>query len=373
MAIKSTDSATRKAVVDYYDGSWFDYRVIWLDRGNLAKHFGYWEPDTRNHSQSLTNMNRQVAARVNPKPGERVLDAGCGIGGSSMWLARTFGVNTVGISLSANELERARRYAKAKGLEDQCTFQQEDFIATSFPDESFDIVWAQESVCHTIHKDAFCAEAYRLLKPGGRMVMEDWFRPRRPYDAKDEKLFSDWLRGWAIEDLATREEITGYAADAGFENVVLEDITPYMLRSARHLYMVTAALYPGAVLLRALKLRTKVLHENMISARLQWRAHVRNLWFAGILSAQKPVDASTSKPTTKAKSGKAKPKSGGSSKAPKDQGNDVAGANAPAAGHANGAESSNGGKGVPAEGASADQESHEPGEQNETKGDDSKS
>lgn len=284
----TTDSATKKAVVDYYDGSWFDYRVIWLDRGNLAKHFGYWEPDTRNHSQSLVNMNRQVAKRVNPKPGERVLDAGCGIGGSSMWLARTFGVNTVGISLSSRELEKARRYAKAKGLDDQCTFQQEDFIATSFPDESFDIVWAQESVCHTIHKDAFLKEAYRLLKPGGRMVMEDWFRPHRPFHPKDEKLFSDWLRGWAIEDLATREEITSYARKAGFENVLLEDITPYMLRSARHLYTVTAALYPGAVLLRALRLRTKILHENMLSARLQWRAHVRNLWFAGILSGQKP-------------------------------------------------------------------------------------
>lgn len=293
MAQKTTDSATKKAVVDYYDGSWFDYRVIWLDRGNLAKHFGYWEPDTRNHSQSLTNMNRQVAARVNPKPGERVLDAGCGIGGSSMWLARTFGVNTVGINLSTNELERARRYAKARGLEDQCTFQQEDFLATSFPDTSFDIVWAQESVCHTIHKDAFMAEMYRVLKPGGRLVIEDWFRPHRPFDPKDEKLFSDWLRGWAIEDIPTREEITGYARDAGFEDVLLEDITPYMLRSARHLYTVTAALYPGAHLLRALRLRTRVLHANLVSARLQWRAHVRNLWFAGIFSAHKPLGTSS--------------------------------------------------------------------------------
>lgn len=288
-----TDDATKKAVVDYYDGSWFDYRVIWLDRGNLAKHFGYWEPGVKTHSQSLTNMNRQVALRADPKPGERVLDAGCGIGGSSMWLAKNYGVTTVGISLSTNELEKARRYSTARGLQGQCSFEQQDFLATTFPDESFDIVWAQESTCHTLETAAFAKEMFRVLKPGGRMVIEDWFRPARPYHPDDEKLFKDWLGGWAIEDIPTREEIVGKCHDAGFIDVRLDDITPYMLRSARRLYGTTIALYPGAVLLRALKIRTEVLHANMVSARLQWRAHKRNLWFAGILVAHKPEKASS--------------------------------------------------------------------------------
>jgi len=288
-----TDDATKKAVVDYYDGSWFDYRVIWLDRGNLAKHFGYWEPGIKTHSQSLLNMNKQVAARVDPKPGERVLDAGCGIGGSSMWLAKNYGVTTVGISLSVRELEKARRYSTARGLQGQCSFEQQDFLATTFPDESFDIVWAQESSCHTLEKKAFTTEMFRVLKPGGRLVIEDWFRPARPYHPEDEKLFKDWLRGWAIEDIPTREEIVGDCHAAGFVDVRLDDITPYMLRSARRLYATTIALYPGAVLLRALRIRTEVLHANMVSARLQWRAHNRNLWFAGILVAHKPEQASS--------------------------------------------------------------------------------
>lgn len=289
MSKTQTDAATRRAVVEYYDGSWLDYRLVWLDRGNLAKHFGYWDPGTKTHSQSLTNMNRQVALRVNPKPGERVLDAGCGIGGSSIWLARNHGVSTVGISLSEAELRKARRYAAAGGLEGQCTFEVRDYIDTGFPDRSFDIVWAQESVCHTLHKDAFVAEAFRLLKPGGRLVMEDWFRTARPYHPADEKLFSDWLRGWAIEDLATGDEIQEYCKAAGFTGVKLDDITNHMLKSAKRLYMVTAALYPGAFMLRWLRLRTRVLHENLISARLQWRAHVRGLWFAGILVGHKPA------------------------------------------------------------------------------------
>ena len=284
----STDSSTEKAVAQYYDGSWFDYRVVWLDRGNLAKHFGYWDENTRSHSESLLNMNRQVAARVEPKPGERVLDAGCGIGGSSIWLAKNFGTTGVGISLAPKELERARRYAKERAVDHLISFEKRDFLNTGFPPESFDIVWAQESTCHTLQKDAFMGEAFRVLRPGGRLVIEDWFRPRRPYHAADEKLFSQWLRGWAIEDLPTREEIVGSAAAAGFTDVRLDDITSHMLRSARRLYTVTAVLYPGAVFLRAMRLRTAVLHANIRSARLQWRAHHRGLGFAGILSPKKP-------------------------------------------------------------------------------------
>jgi tocopherol O-methyltransferase len=77
-------------------------------------------------------------------------------------------------------------------------------------------------------------------------------------------------------------------------DVRLDDITPYMLRSARRLYATTIALYPGAVLLHALKIRDDVLHANLLAARLQWRAHRRDLWFAGILVAHKPAGRASS-------------------------------------------------------------------------------
>src|SRR5262249_9800587 len=100
----------------YYDETWGDYRWLWLSPRNYAIHFGYWDTGTRTHAESLLNMNRALAERIGLRPGQRVLDAGCGVGGSAAWLARTQGAEVVGITLVASQVARARRYAAAQGV-----------------------------------------------------------------------------------------------------------------------------------------------------------------------------------------------------------------------------------------------------------------
>ncbi|HLI56373.1 MAG TPA: class I SAM-dependent methyltransferase, partial [Actinomycetota bacterium] len=158
-------------IVKYYDGTWFDYRVVWMR--NLGMHWGYWDDATRTHAESLTNMSRVLAERAAIKPGMRVLDAGCGVGGPALWLAASYGVNVVGVTLSEVQLGRARKYAAKRGLEHLVRFEIADFTKLPYDDASFDIVWAQESVCHVpaAGKQAFLREACRVLKPGGSMLM----------------------------------------------------------------------------------------------------------------------------------------------------------------------------------------------------------
>jgi tocopherol O-methyltransferase len=114
-------------VQEYYNQTWLDYRGFWLNPDNRAIHFGYWDDQTRSHADSLVNMGRQMAARLHLRAGQRILDAGCGVGGSAMWLAQVCGVEVVGINIVPDHVARAARYAAERGLAEQVHFEQQDF------------------------------------------------------------------------------------------------------------------------------------------------------------------------------------------------------------------------------------------------------
>lgn len=270
----------------YYDQTWPDYRLLWLNPENYAIHFGYWDGSTEDHADSLINMNRVLARHLGIPPAGRILDAGCGVGGSALWLARTYGAEVVGITPVASQVARARRYAAEQGLADRLTFEQQDYTRTTFPDASFDVVWAIESVCHAPDKRLFFQEARRLLRRGGRLGIVEYFRHRRPMAPQDEALLHSWLSGWAIPDLATSEELERWAEGAGFRDVRSDSIAEQVEPSLRRLYRMARAAWPLGLALRPLGLRTRTQHGNLRGAKDQYRAFRRGLWFEAILTAR---------------------------------------------------------------------------------------
>src|SRR6266480_8097043 len=96
-----------------------DYRMLWLNPQNRAIHFGYWDEHTHSHTESLLNMNRVLASHLDIRSGQRILDAGCGVGGSAIWLAKTFDVEVVGITLADSQVDRARHHARQQGVADR--------------------------------------------------------------------------------------------------------------------------------------------------------------------------------------------------------------------------------------------------------------
>jgi tocopherol O-methyltransferase len=283
------DPGHPQAVASYYDETWVDYRALWLNRHNRAIHMGYWDEATRHHSESLLNNNRVMADHAGLCPGQRALDAGCGVGGTAMWVAENRGASVMGITLSADQAARATRYSAERGISRQAIFSRQDYRRTAFRDSSFDVVYAMESVCYATDKRAFLAEAYRLLRPGGRLVVHDAFRFDRPYSEREERLHHSWIGPWAVPDLAQGEQFTSWAREVGFGDVRLEDHSRQVGPSVRRLYRLTMALYPLAALLHALGLRSDVQHGNVKGARNQWRALKGGVWFYGILSARKPA------------------------------------------------------------------------------------
>lgn len=286
---QQTTGSLTEAIVGYYDETWLDYRILWLNKDNLAVHFGYTDESTRSHTDALKNMNRVLADRVRIQPGERVLDAGCGVGGSSLWLATERGAEVVGITLAARQAAMARDNAIRRGVTDRVQFEVADFTATPFPDASFDVVWAVESMCHAPRKAAFYREAARLLRPGGRVVVADFVRAARPLDSTGERLLHEWLDGWAVPDIDTPGEHLAHLASAGFAEPRLDDVTTHTRPSLRRLYRMAYWTYPLAVLGRVTGLRSEVQHGNVIASIRQYQALRRDAWFYSILSATKPV------------------------------------------------------------------------------------
>jgi len=103
--------------------------------------------------------------------GSRILDVGCGIGGSSRILAKYYGFNVTGITISPAQVKRARELTPS---ELNCNFEVMDALDLKFEDGSFDAIWSVEAGAHMNDKNKFADEMLRTLRPGGYFALADW-------------------------------------------------------------------------------------------------------------------------------------------------------------------------------------------------------
>jgi len=103
--------------------------------------------------------------------GSRVLDVGCGIGGSSRILSKEYGFDVVGISISQEQIKRANELTSN---DDFCRFDVMNALDLKFPKGSFDGVWSVEAGPHMSDKQKFADEMLRVLRPGGVLAIADW-------------------------------------------------------------------------------------------------------------------------------------------------------------------------------------------------------
>lgn len=255
----------------HYDDCYLDYRTAWFDNENLALHYGYWEEGIKTHSQALLNKNRIMCELAGIKPEHKVLDAGCGIGGSSIWLAKNIGCQVTGVTVSAEQVGHATRNAARHGVADKVEFKQVDFCNTHFPDESFDVVWAIESSCYATDKRDFFREAYRVLKKGGTLMACDGYVTRREFDDKEWQAVMDCLNGWAVPNLSSVEEFQSGMEECGFKNVQITEATKETIPSSRRMYLTALWTYPMQVVMHMLGLRKKAQTANFKVALAQWK------------------------------------------------------------------------------------------------------
>jgi cyclopropane fatty-acyl-phospholipid synthase-like methyltransferase len=276
-----------EAVRQYYHECHVDYRVVWRLERNLSIHFGYFDEDCRKHAAALENMNRAMLKRTSISASDRVLDAGCGVGGSSFWIAEQTGANVTGVNIQPLQLEIARRECARRGLTERVSFEERDYSGTGFDAESFDVVWALESVCHCDDKERFIGEAHRLLRPGGRLITGDFVRFRENLSPAQTHEMNVWLDGWAIPHLAGFDEFREWVAQAGFAEVSADNITPSVLRSSRRLFKASLIAQPYSFFATRLGWRSPRQTANVRASYYQYKTILSGCWGYAIYSAVK--------------------------------------------------------------------------------------
>jgi len=271
----------------YYAENQVFYNLFWMNRKNLSMHYGFWDGDTKNLHEALLNQNRVVAEKLNIRDSDMVLDAGCGVGGIGIWLAKNYGVKVIGITVSGKQVRLAKKNAINKKVGHLVNFYVKDFTSTGFPDNSFTKVFGNESICYAERKENFIKEAFRLLKPRGRLVVCDGFLNKADLDETKQKIFNDWLDGWAVPSLSTVNDFREDLRKAGFKNIEFTDKTKEVEPSSKRLYMRGILGYPIIKILNLVKVTSETQVKNVVACVKQYKIINDRIMIYGIFSVQK--------------------------------------------------------------------------------------
>ncbi|KAL1873428.1 hypothetical protein VTK73DRAFT_1019 [Phialemonium thermophilum] len=176
--------------------------------------------------QAIARHEHYLAAQTGIKAGMRVLDVGCGVGGPAREIAKFTDAHITGLNNNDYQIDRAKYYAEKEGLSKQLRFVKGDFMQMSFPDESFDAVYAIEATVHAPKLEGVYAEIFRVLKPGGVFGVYEWLMTDN-YDNNNlehRQIRLNIELGNGISNMVPISEALAAIKNVGFELLHHEDL-----------------------------------------------------------------------------------------------------------------------------------------------------
>lgn len=216
-------SETEQVAESYYDSSDADmfYERVW---GGEDLHIGLYDKGMSTREASQRTVATMEATLKTINPGSRVVDLGAGFGGSGRYLAREIGCHVTAVNISEVQNERNRRISKEQGLEDKIEVLHGSFEDIPAEDDSFDIVWSQDSFLHSDRREQILDEISRVLKPKGELIFTD---PMQADDVPEGALKPVYER-LNLTSLASFRFYRDELAKRGFKESKVYDFTPQL-------------------------------------------------------------------------------------------------------------------------------------------------
>ncbi len=232
----------KDGIAAFYDESTAIWEEVW---GEHLHHGYYYTGKETDHQQAQVDMieeSLKFAGVADAASVKTAVDVGCGIGGSSRYLANKYKAQVRGITLSPFQCRRAQHLSRAAGLEDKAKFQVADALAMPFQDRSFDLVWSMESGEHMPDKRQFMRELVRVAAPGGKVIIVTWchrnLQPGETLTRFERGLLKLINSIYFLPPWVSMDHYVGLAQEAGLQQIKTADWTqtvkpfwPAVLRS----------------------------------------------------------------------------------------------------------------------------------------------
>lgn len=224
-------NVTKTSIRRHYDLLSPFYRLLW----GQHIHHGLWdEADERFElapKLAQVRLTETLADAADIKAGDDVLDVGCGLGGSSIHLARTRGCRVTGVTISGVQKLWATIAARKNGVGKQVRFLRDDIERIVFDPERFDVVWSVECTEHLFDKPAFFHQAAKWLRPGGRIAICAWIAGDEPLSDEQRRTVERVCEGMFCPSLGTAGDYEAWLREAGLTEIAVRDWTSRVART----------------------------------------------------------------------------------------------------------------------------------------------
>ena len=224
--METCQAVEKRGIRGHYDLSTLFYRLLW----GPHIHHGFWEAD-ESPLVAQIQLTQRLAARAGITGGEQILDVGCGMGGSSIYLARHHACQVTGITLSPFQRRWAGLAARWHGVRRRTEFRCADAETIVLPAEAFDVVWSIECTEHLFDKPRFFADAASWVKPGGRIAICAWLAGDSLKCGEQRQQVQDVCEGFLCPSLGAQRDYVAWLEAAGLTVETVEDWTSRVVRT----------------------------------------------------------------------------------------------------------------------------------------------